>query len=104
MLDCISLATGVLCDAIICMTSDAALVDAQVLQALVREEADVEAVRYEISLMQVFFIFDRELLYADIEVVAPQLEMELDLARTATGACRAVQTVSDAQCGLICYL
>lgn len=54
--------------------------------------------------MQVFFIFDRELLYADIEVVAPQLEMELDLARTATGACRAVQTVSDAQCGLICYL
>ncbi|PKI84093.1 hypothetical protein MVES1_002232 [Malassezia vespertilionis] len=64
-LDCVSLATGIPYDSIICITQDGVQVNEAVMDALRAQGPNPGLV---------FYVFDRELLYADVEVVAPQLE------------------------------
>ena len=45
LLDCISLATGILYDAVICMAKDGVQVDQPVLDRLLREHTDHDVVR-----------------------------------------------------------
>lgn len=71
LLDCISLATGILIDSVICMTKDGVQVDQTVLDQLQTSAEDVRG--------ECFFIFDRELLYADMETFASMLELDMDV-------------------------
>ncbi|WFC98426.1 oligomeric, coiled-coil, peripheral membrane protein [Malassezia yamatoensis] len=68
-LDCVSLATGIPSDAIICITNRGVQVN---------EEAIDHLIEYEREETMEFYVFDRKLLYADLEVIAPQLEITLE--------------------------
>ncbi|WFC93761.1 oligomeric, coiled-coil, peripheral membrane protein [Malassezia brasiliensis] len=68
-LDCVSLATGILYDSIICITKQGVQVNETAMDELLAYERDSDLE---------FYVFDRKLLYADLEVIAPQLELELD--------------------------
>ncbi|WFD42511.1 oligomeric, coiled-coil, peripheral membrane protein [Malassezia psittaci] len=68
-LDCVSLATGIPSDAIICITNRGVQVN---------EEAIDHLIEYEREEVMEFYVFDRKLLYADLEVIAPRLEITLE--------------------------
>ena len=69
LLDCISLATGILYDALICITKDGLQIDQQVLDQLLCQDQDADT---EI------FIFDRDLLTADTDSMVQMLAVSIE--------------------------
>lgn len=68
LLDCISLATGILYDALICMTKDGLQIDQHVLDQLLCQDQDADTE---------FFIFDRDLLTADTDSMVHMLAVSI---------------------------
>ena len=69
LLDCISLATGILYDALICITKDGLQIDQQVLDQLLCQDQDADT---EI------FIFDRDLLTSDTDSMVQMLAVSIE--------------------------